>query len=185
MRYVKVIVGSLIIILAVVFVLQNKGLQQPVHLGFSVSSILLSGDAQKPGPGFDMPVFILVFAAFFTGIVFASAYSLAERYRLKGLVRKTVRRNKDLEEEIKRQRNAALNQTTTAHVEDEAKEAPPEEPASVETELPDALTQPLPETTRVFGPEQPKELPESDEDDETGPSKAKEVPVGDSNKGGR
>lgn len=185
MRYVKVIVGSLIIILAVVFVLQNKGLQQPVHLGFSVSSILLAADAQKPGPGFDLPVFILVFAAFFTGIVFASVYSLAERYRLKGLVRKTVNRNKDLEEEIKRQRNAALNQTTTAHVEDEAEAAPPEESGAMEAELPEALTQPLPETNRVFGPERPKELTESEEDDEAGPSKAKEVPVGDSNKGDR
>lgn len=157
MRYFKIIVGTLVVILLVVFILQNKDLHRSVRLGFGWDifsqevatpapdkAVAPAEEATKPAPsaeeaakpaaegqaeaapqpaaapesppaapqrGVDVPVFILIFLAFFLGLIVASATSLAEKYRLKRLVKTAGARVKALEEEITTLRNMPLTQS--------------------------------------------------------------------------
>ena len=167
MRYLKIIVGVLVIIVGVIFVLQNKDLQRPIKLGFDPLYMFKShGDAPpappapvstvqpaakeettapaegsateekavegdkaqteaKPAPkapvpapspqGDDkgIPAFILIFLAFFAGILVASLFGIMEKYRLKRVVKNGASRIRDLEEELKKIRNLPLTQPTT------------------------------------------------------------------------
>jgi uncharacterized integral membrane protein len=130
MRYVKIVVGVLVVILAVVFVLQNQDLLRPIRLGFDPLSLFKgqpkveapapgatpgtapAPDQAKPAEG-GMPAFVLIFIAFFLGVLLASAYGLGEKYRLKKLVREGLARNREIEEELRRLRNLPLSQPQT------------------------------------------------------------------------
>ncbi|MBW1713350.1 MAG: LapA family protein [Deltaproteobacteria bacterium] len=134
MRYLKIVVAVLVIIVGVIFVLQNKDLQRSVELGFDPVSLIRGSAQETPaepaaeegfaagqesGPAAEVsgkngiPVFVLVFIAFFVGILVASIYGMAEKYRLKRVVKATTRRVRDLEEELKRLRNLPLTQAAT------------------------------------------------------------------------
>ncbi len=165
MRYLKIIVGVLVIIVGVIFVLQNKDLQRPIKLGFDPLYMFKSHQAAPPAPpapvttdqapapagdsaaeektaveasagGKDasapqapaaparpaqapdegakgIPAFILIFLAFFAGILVASLFGIMEKYRLKRVVKSGASRIRDLEEELKKIRNLPLTQPTT------------------------------------------------------------------------
>ena len=165
MRYLKIIVGVLVIIVGVVFVLQNHDLQRPIKLGFDPLYMFRSHQAppappaptvekeapadgeaatdtqgesattpqttgegsaapETPAPpeaqaqpaeddSSGIPVFILIFIAFFAGILVASLFGIMEKYRLKRVVKKGVARVKELEVELKKLRNLPLTQPTT------------------------------------------------------------------------
>lgn len=176
MRYLKIIVGVLVIIVGVIFVLQNSDLQRPVKLAFDPLYMFRSHEqpeapaapapvaeqekvkeetisdkeqapqgsqeesaaesrpaqpaseaapADQPEVGSSgIPVFILVFLAFFAGILVASLFGIMEKYRLKRVVKNGVSRVRDLEEELKKLRNLPLTQPTTQPI-----LAPPSSPA--------------------------------------------------------
>jgi len=149
MRYFKIVVAALIIILAVMFVLQNEDLQKPAKIEFSPLLIFegLGGDVQEtpqgmpqetvqgtlqeaaplvPGSasepaaaesppahataknGVMIRVYVLIFIAFFFGILVASLFALGEKFRLKRLIKEANSRFKGQEAEIKRLRNLPL-----------------------------------------------------------------------------
>ena len=135
MRYFKIVVWSLLIILAVVFILQNDDLQRPARLTFNLyilpsltSKIIpkttppveMEGEAamtEESAPdeaGVSIPVFVLIFLFFFLGIVVASLLSLGERYRLKRVIRAASGRVKQQEEELKRLRNLPIHRPEEA-----------------------------------------------------------------------
>ncbi|MCG8377086.1 MAG: hypothetical protein MI702_11445, partial [Chlorobiales bacterium] len=108
MRYLKIVVGVLVIILGVVFVLQNSDLQRPIRLDFDPMFLFqsLSSKADQdqgetapepdqaqtgePGPGdgrAGIPAFILIFIAFFVGVLAASFYGIMEKFRLKKMIK--------------------------------------------------------------------------------------------------
>lgn len=154
MRYLKIIVGTLFIILLVVFILRNDDLHKPVTLNFGLSiftqGVSFEGQDKKPADtaaadtttaetaavaphdtpaeGVEVPVFILVFLAFFFGLLVASALSLAEKYRLKRVVRAGNRRINDLEDEIKSLRNLPITQPGEAMTLPEPPEPPESDP---------------------------------------------------------
>jgi len=134
MRYLKIVVAVLIIILGVVFVLQNTDLQRPIRLGFDPMFLFHgltqkadqgAGEASVPagqgetgtpgqgGEGAGIPGFILIFIAFFVGVLAASFYGIMEKYRLKRMIKASNQRTGELEEELKKLRNLPLTQPTT------------------------------------------------------------------------
>jgi len=131
MRYFKIVIWSLLIIVGVIFVLQNDDLQRPVRLTFNL--YILPSVTHKIAPktalpeemegeaamteegaadeaGVSIPVFVLIFLFFFLGIVVASLLSLGERYRLKRVIRVASVRVQQQEKEIKRLRNLPIHQ---------------------------------------------------------------------------
>ncbi len=163
MRYLKIIVGVLVIIVGVIFVLQNHDLQRPIKLGFDPLYMFRSQEAAPPPPppapvqeeetapkesgeketpapqgetaGTDtpgtaeedstgIPAFILIFIAFFAGILVASLFGIMEKFRLKRVVKNSAARVRELEEELKKLRNLPLTQPTTQPI-----LAPPPSPA--------------------------------------------------------
>ena len=159
MRYLKIIVGVLVIIIGVVFVLQNKDLQRPIGLKFDPLYMFKAQEVEEPKPPVPLvgeeplpagqeetaagagaeaapkeappapapppavtddpsgvPAFILIFLAFFAGILVASLFGIMEKYRLKKVVRQGAARVRDLEEELKKLRNLPLTQPPTQPV---------------------------------------------------------------------
>jgi len=137
MRYLKIVVGALLIIVAVIFVMQNDDLQRRARLTFSPYSIIESlsqgqtktetaggeqAPAESPQPGgLSVPVYILFFMAFFAGLIVAAVYGLAEKYRLKRLVKQANTRLRDLEEELRQLRTMPLSRAAESLPEPEAK----------------------------------------------------------------
>ncbi len=145
MRYFKIILGTLAVILLVVFILQNDDLHRPVKLNFGLSvftggpveankaETASPGATADPGnspagagveEGVEIPVFILVFLAFFLGLLVASLYSLSEKYRLKRVVKAGASRIKELEAEITSLRNMPLTQSMNGSLTDKAETLP-------------------------------------------------------------
>ncbi len=127
MRYFKIIVVVLLIIVGVIFILQNKDLQRPARIDFRLYLLPQRHVAPAAAPagegaasdqaggaavetGAAIPIYILIFLAFFCGLVVAFFLALAERYRLKRLVKESLRRTKALETEVHRLRNMPLTQ---------------------------------------------------------------------------
>lgn len=105
MNYVKLIIFVFVFILAVSFAAQNT---QSVTLRYYFS--WESGS---------FPMYLLMFIPFFVGIVVGSLIAFGSRLRLKNRVKHLTRTNRDLEEELKRLREAEISNGFETTIEEE------------------------------------------------------------------
>jgi len=94
MNYVKLIIFVFVFIVAVSFAAQNT---QPITLRYYFN--LETGS---------FPMYLLMFIPFFVGIVVGSLIAFGTRLRLKNTVKHLTRINRDLEEDLKRAREAQI-----------------------------------------------------------------------------
>ena len=88
MRFVKVIISTVIILLGIIFIIENlEVLKQPVSLKLN----LYVASFQSP----DMHLWILVLFAFFLGVFTTSLYGIYELYQQRQTVRQ-LRHNLDI-----------------------------------------------------------------------------------------
>jgi uncharacterized integral membrane protein len=102
MRFIKVIISTVIILLGVVFIIENlEVLKQPVSLKLNLYVVSF----QSP----DMHLWILVLFAFFLGVFTTSLYGLYELYQQRQTIRQ-LRHNMDmLAKELKQASDTAQN----------------------------------------------------------------------------
>jgi len=105
MRFVKVIISTVIILLGIIFIIENlEVLKQPVSLKLNLYVVSF----QSP----DMHLWILVLFAFFLGVFTTSLYGIYELYQQRQTTRQ-LRHNLDiLAKELKQASDAA--QTSAA-----------------------------------------------------------------------
>ena len=88
MRFVKVIISTVIILLGIIFIIENlEVLKQPVSLKLNLYVVSF----QSP----DMHLWILVLFAFFLGVFTTSLYGIYELYQQRQTVRQ-LRHNLDM-----------------------------------------------------------------------------------------
>ena len=94
MRFVKVIISTVIILLGVIFIIENlEVLKQPVSLKLNLYAVSF----QSP----DMHLWILVLFAFFLGVFTTSLYCIYELYQQRQTVRQLRHNLEILAKELK------------------------------------------------------------------------------------
>ena len=100
MRFVKVIFSTVIVLLGIVFIIENLDiLKQVVHLKLDLYLVTL----QTP----DMHLWILLLFAFFLGVFTASLYGLYELYQQRQTIRQLRHNLEILAKELKQAGTAA------------------------------------------------------------------------------
>ncbi len=94
MHYGKLIIFVFVFILAVSFAAQNT---QPITLRYYFN--------WETG---SFPMYLLMFIPFFVGIVVGSLIAFGSRLRLKNTVKHLTRTNRDLDEDLKRAKEAQI-----------------------------------------------------------------------------
>ena len=116
MRFVKVIISTVIILLGVIFIIENlEVLKQPVSLKLNLYVVSF----QSP----DMHLWILVLFAFFLGVFTTSLYGIYELYQQRQTIRQ-LRHNLDILAKELKQASATAQASAAAP---EPKIAPPSE----------------------------------------------------------
>ena len=94
MRFVKVIISTVIVLLGIIFIIENlEVLKQPVSLKLDLYVVSF----QSP----DMHLWILVLFAFFLGVFTTSLYGIYELYQQRQTVRKLRHNLEILAKELK------------------------------------------------------------------------------------
>jgi lipopolysaccharide assembly protein A len=94
MRFIKVIISTVIILLGIIFIIENLDvLKQPVSLKLNLYAVSF----QSP----DMHLWILVLFAFFLGVFTTSLYGIYELYQQRQTVRQLRHNLEILAQELK------------------------------------------------------------------------------------
>ncbi len=102
MTYIKAILVSLVVALAIIFMIQNIG---PLSHMLSVRlDLFLLKLTSTP-----YPVYLIILLSFFVGLFLASLLGVAERFRLRRLIRRQQRKIKQLSGELDSLRNLPIN----------------------------------------------------------------------------
>lgn len=102
MTYIKAILVSLVVALAIIFMIQNIG---PLSHMLSVRlDLFLLKLTSTP-----YPVYLIILLSFFVGLFLASLLGVAERFRLRRLIRRQQKKIKQLSGELDSLRNLPIN----------------------------------------------------------------------------
>jgi len=106
MRFIKVIFGSLLVIIGLIFIIENKVvLEQTLQLRLD----LYIGSFQSPS----IPIWVLVLFTFFLGVFTASLYGVYELLKQRQTIRQLRHNLEILSQEIKRAGAVAEASTIT------------------------------------------------------------------------
>ena len=94
MRFIKIIISTLIVLLGIVFIIENlEILKHAVRIKLNLYFVTL----QSP----DMHLWVIVLFAFFLGVFTASLYGIYELYNQRQTVRRLRHNNEILAQELK------------------------------------------------------------------------------------
>jgi len=102
MTYIKAIVVSLVVALAIIFMIQN--IEPLSHLLSVRLDLFLLKLSSTP-----YPIYLIILLAFFVGLFLASLLGVAERFRLRRLFMRQQKKLKQLSSELDSLRNLPIN----------------------------------------------------------------------------